>query len=54
MAKWLVPVCVPVAFVNVVLRYIGRWQGRALTSNRYVELQWMLFGAIFLLAFPTS
>ena len=52
LAKWLVPVCVTVAFVNVVLRYLGRFQGRALTSNRYVELQWMLFGAIFLLVLP--
>lgn len=51
-AKWLVPACVAVGFVNVLLRYIGRFQNRALTSNRYVELQWMLFGAIFLLAFP--
>jgi len=52
LAKWLVPVCVMVAFVNVVLRYVGRAQGRSLTSNRYIEAQWMLFGAIFLLAFP--
>ena len=52
LAKWLVPVCVSVAFANVVLRYLGRFQGRALTSNRYVELQWMLFGAIFLLVLP--
>ncbi|CAN5672416.1 TRAP transporter small permease subunit [soil metagenome] len=52
LAKWLVPTCVVVGFVNVLLRYIGRFQHRALTSNRYVELQWMLFGAIFLLAFP--
>jgi TRAP-type mannitol/chloroaromatic compound transport system permease small subunit len=52
LAKWLVPVCVTVAFVNVVLRYVGRYQGRALTSNRYLEAQWMLFGAIFLLALP--
>ena len=52
LAKWLVPVCVLVGFVNVLLRYIGRCQHRALTSNRYVEPQWMLFGAIFLLAFP--
>jgi len=52
LAKWLVPTCVVVGFVNVLLRYIGRFQNRALTSNRYIELQWMLFGAIFLLAFP--
>ena len=52
LAKWLVPVCVVVAFVNVVLRYVGRFQGRALTSNGMVELQWMIFGAIFLLVLP--
>jgi len=52
LAKWLVPVCVVVGFVNVLLRYIGRFQNRALTSNRYIELQWMLFGAIFLLVLP--
>ncbi len=52
LAKWLVPVCVTVAVVNVALRYLGRFQGRALASNRYVELQWMLFGAIVLLVLP--
>ena len=52
LAKWLVPSCVLVGFVNVLLRYIGRIQNRSLTSNRYVELQWMLFGAIFLLVLP--
>lgn len=52
LAKWLVPVCTLVGFVNVVLRYVGRYQGQALTSNRYIEAQWMLFGAIFLLALP--
>ena len=46
------PVCVLVGFTNVLLRYIGRFQNRALTSNRYIELQWMLFGAIFLLVLP--
>ena len=51
-AKWLVPACVTVGFVNVLLRYIGRAQNRQLASNRYVDMQWMLFGAIFLFAFP--
>lgn len=51
-AKWLVPMCVAVGFVNVLLRYIGRYQNRPLASNQYVELQWMLFGAIFLLVLP--
>jgi len=50
-AKWIVPVCVTVGFVNVVLRYIGRWQHKQLTSNRWVDTQWMLFGAIFLFGF---
>jgi len=52
LAKWLVPICVVVGFANVLLRYIGRFQNRSLTSNRYIELQWMLFGAIFLLVLP--
>jgi TRAP-type mannitol/chloroaromatic compound transport system permease small subunit len=51
-AKWLVPTCVAVGFVNVLLRYIGRYTHSSLTSNRYIELQWMLFGAIFLVGFP--
>ena len=52
LSKWLVPVCTMLAFINVVLRYLGRLQHKALASNAYVEGQWMLFGAIFLLAFP--
>lgn len=52
LAKWLVPACVMVGFINVVLRYVGRYQHRSLTSNAYLEAQWMLFGAIFLLSFP--
>jgi TRAP-type mannitol/chloroaromatic compound transport system permease small subunit len=43
---------VAVGFVNVLLRYVGRYQNRQLASNRYIELQWMLFGAIFLLVLP--
>ncbi len=52
LAKWIVPICVVVGFVNVLLRYVGRFQNRSLTSNRYIELQWMLFGALFLLVLP--
>ena len=52
LAKWIVPILVVVGFLNVLLRYIGRFQNRSLTSNRYIELQWMLFGTIFLLILP--
>jgi len=52
LAAFLVPVLTLVAFINVLLRYLGRYTNETLTSNRYIELQWMLFGTIFLLAFP--
>ena len=42
---------VVIGFVNAVLRYAGRFAGRQLTSNRWFEVQWYLFAAIFLLAF---
>ncbi len=48
---YLVLAVVAVGFVNAVLRYVGRGVGQQLTSNRYLELQWYLFAAIFLLAF---
>ena len=35
---------------NAVARYVERDLGLSLASNAYVELQWYLFGAIFLLA----
>ena len=34
---------------NAVLRYIGRFLGKNLTSNAMLEAQWYLFSAIFLL-----
>lgn len=50
-SKYLVILVVAVGFMNAVLRYIGKFSGQQLTSNRYIELQWYLYAALFLLAF---
>lgn len=50
-AKYLVIAVVLIGFVNAVLRYVGRFSGQQLTSNRYIELQWYLYAAVFLLGF---
>lgn len=50
-SKYLVIIAVAVGFGNVVLRYVGRATGRTLASNTYIELQWYLYGTLFLLAF---
>lgn len=52
LSKWLVPICVIIGFFNVLLRYIGRFTQSALASTAYIDLQWMIFGAIFMLGFP--
>lgn len=49
--KYLAVLVIVIGFVNAVLRYIGRFAGAQLTSNRYIELQWYLYAALFLLAF---
>jgi TRAP-type mannitol/chloroaromatic compound transport system permease small subunit len=51
LSKYLVLAVVAVGFANAVLRYAGRFSGQRLTSNRYLELQWYLYSAVFLLAF---
>jgi len=51
-AKWLVVAVFAVGIVNVILRYYGRWSAQNLTSNRWIETQWYIFGLIFLLGFP--
>ncbi|MCS7031889.1 MAG: TRAP transporter small permease subunit [Gloeomargarita sp. SKYG116] len=48
-AMALVPLLVLVGAWNVVGRYVGRAVGRNLSSNAFLELQWYLFSAIFLL-----
>lgn len=35
--------------LNAILRYLSKFAGMALNSNALVELQWYLFGSIFLL-----
>ena len=48
-AFWLVLVMVLVGTFNTLARYLGRHFGLNLSSNAYIELQWYLFSAIFLL-----
>jgi TRAP-type mannitol/chloroaromatic compound transport system permease small subunit len=47
--SWLAVVMVLVGALNAVARYLGRFVGRNLSSNTYLELQWYLFSLIFLL-----
>ncbi len=51
LSKYLVIAVVAVGFLNAMLRYIGRFAQRQLTSNTYLELQSYLYAAVFLLAF---
>lgn len=46
---WLTLVMVLVGVYNASVRYLGSYLGRNLSSNAYLELQWYLFGAVFML-----
>jgi TRAP-type mannitol/chloroaromatic compound transport system permease small subunit len=46
---WLTLVMVVVGAGNAVIRYSGRYFGRSLSSNAFIELQWYLFSLVFLL-----
>ncbi len=48
-AAWLVLAMVGLGAFNAVARYLGRSLGVQLGSNAWVELQWVLFSAVFLL-----
>jgi TRAP-type mannitol/chloroaromatic compound transport system permease small subunit len=48
---YLVIVTFVVGFLNVVLRYVGRFIGVRLTSNLFIELQWYLYSLIFFFGF---
>lgn len=48
---WLVSALVMLGVYNVVARYIGRFIGVNLASNRLIEGQWYLFSVVFLLGF---
>ena len=47
---WLTLLMVLVSALNAVFRYVDRFSGLRLSSNTYIELQWYMFAAVFLLA----
>jgi TRAP-type mannitol/chloroaromatic compound transport system permease small subunit len=49
-ASWLALAMVLIGAFNAVARYVGRSIGWNLSSNLYLEAQWYLFSALFLLA----
>lgn len=49
--QWIVTIMILIGFLNVVLRYIGRYVGLQLTSNVLIETQWYLFSILFFLGF---
>jgi len=46
---WLTLAAVIIGAFNATARYLDRYTGLALSSNTYIELQWYMFGLIFLL-----
>jgi TRAP-type mannitol/chloroaromatic compound transport system permease small subunit len=48
-ASWLVLAVVLLGAWNAVARYVSRFTELQISSNAYLELQWYLFSAIFLL-----
>ena len=46
---WLLLVLVLIGAFNAIARYGGKFIGADLSSNLYLELQWTLFSAVFLL-----
>ncbi len=46
---WLTLFAVLIGSFNAIFRYLDRYTGLGLSSNMYIELQWYLFGLIFLL-----
>lgn len=49
LVAWLSVVMVLLGAFNAIARYLGRFVGRNLSSNAYLEAQWYLFSLIFLL-----
>jgi TRAP-type mannitol/chloroaromatic compound transport system permease small subunit len=49
LVSWMAFLMVVLGAGNAVLRYLGRFAGRSLSSNSWLELQWYLFSLIFLL-----
>ena len=48
-AGWLALAAILLASYNAIVRYLGRFLERNLTSNAVLELQWYLFSLMFLL-----
>lgn len=48
-AAWLTLAMTVIGALNALLRYLGRFLAVELSSNAYIELQWYLFGVVFLL-----
>lgn len=46
---WLSLLMVLVGSYNAIVRYLDKYSGLGLSSNTYIELQWYLFSAMFLL-----
>ncbi len=47
--SWLALAMVLIGAFNAVVRYLGRFASWNLSSNAYIEAQWYLFSALFLL-----
>jgi TRAP-type mannitol/chloroaromatic compound transport system permease small subunit len=47
---WLSLATVVIGSFNAIVRYLDKYTGLGLSSNTYIELQWYLFGIMFLLA----
>ena len=52
LARLMVYILIPVGFLNVFLRYVGRYTEAQLVNNTWIEAQWYLYGVLFLLMFP--
>jgi TRAP-type mannitol/chloroaromatic compound transport system permease small subunit len=48
-ASWLSLLMVLLGAYNAVVRYLGRFASWNLSSNAYIEAQWYMFSALFLL-----
>ncbi len=51
MALYLVLITVVIGVYNVAARFLGRYLGIQLSSNRFIEMQWYLFSLVFFLGF---
>ena len=47
--RYLLLIMTILGALNAILRYASKFVGKALTSNLLLEMQWYLFGMIFLL-----